>query len=69
MKKEAETLVREILHAYNKRVDPNDLSACYAAAERMLSRLTAEPKVKHPQVILPPGTYRIDKAIVIPVVK
>lgn len=69
MKKEAEALVREILHAYNKRVEPNDLSKCYEIAERALLRLTAEPEIKDVQLVIPPGTYRIDKAIVLPVVK
>ncbi len=69
MKTEAENLVREVLHAYNKRVEPNDLSACYAVAERHLLKLTAEPEVKVPQLVIPPGTYKVTKAIVLPVAK
>lgn len=54
MKKQAEDMVREILHAYNKRPEPNDLSGCYAVAEKHLLKL----KAKQPApVLLQPGTY------------
>lgn len=54
MKKEAEALVRDVLHAYNRRVDPNDLSSCYAIAEKHILKLRA----KQPAAIqLHPGTY------------
>ncbi len=47
-------MVREILHAYNKRPEPNDLSGCYAVAEKHLLKL----KAKQPApVLLQPGTY------------